>query len=114
MDGSWMADANCRGLDPGMFFPERGTATTEEMHAIRAVCGACTVTEQCLNWSLHYNEKYGVWGGLSGRQRRELKAVNGAERMVRCVECDQQFFSHPRARLCSEECRQERRGRRAS
>lgn len=66
---TWMADANCRGLDPELFFPAKG----EETSQIKAVCRACDVQAECLAYAMNGGEEHGIWGGLSGRERRRLR-----------------------------------------
>ncbi len=66
---AWIAEANCRGLDVNLFFPPRGTSTTEA----KAVCAACTVTTECLAYALDNYESWGTWGGKSERQRRGMR-----------------------------------------
>jgi hypothetical protein len=66
---AWMADAACRGIDPDLFFPEKG----ESAFRAKAVCGRCRVRQACLAYALANNERFGVWGGLSERQRRRLR-----------------------------------------
>lgn len=65
----WYRRAACRGLDPELFFPERGASTKEA----KAVCTGCPVQAECL--TTHLGEKYGVWAETSERQRR--RARNG-------------------------------------
>ena len=65
----WMADANCAGVDPELFFPQRGESTVEA----KAVCRACPVRAQCLDYALSINERNGIWGGTSERQRRTIR-----------------------------------------
>jgi WhiB family redox-sensing transcriptional regulator len=69
----WMADANCRGLNPDLFFPNRGEPTDD----LRQICRRCDVQTECLDYALDNNEDKGFWGGLSGRERRQIKAVGG-------------------------------------
>lgn len=64
----WMEDALCVQVDHDMFYPEKGEPTR---HA-KAVCAACPVRETCLQYALDNHERYGVWGGLSERERRKL------------------------------------------
>lgn len=71
IDLPWASQARCRGLDPEMFFPVRGEATA----ATKATCDACPVRGQCLEYALDAPERLGVWGGLSERQRRPLRAA---------------------------------------
>ncbi len=68
--GDWATRAACRGLDPDLFFPERGEPTREA----RTVCNQCPVRVDCLNYALDNNERFGMWGGLSERQRRRIRA----------------------------------------
>ena len=65
----WMADANCRGLDPEMFFPGRG-ATIDNL---REICRRCDVQAECLTYAINNGEKNGFWGGKSERQRRVIR-----------------------------------------
>ena len=101
-----MERANCKGLDPELFFPTR-EASPQQVEAAKAVCAGCTVTEQCLHLALLNNEKDGIWGGLSGRQRRLAKPSVGGK-PVRCINCDKEFLGHSQSKLCSPECRDER------
>jgi WhiB family transcriptional regulator, redox-sensing transcriptional regulator len=59
----WMEDAACKGTGLDMFFPISGSpaAPAQEM------CDGCEVREQCLNYAVKNNIRYGVWGGLSER-----------------------------------------------
>lgn len=66
---SWQAQANCMGVDPDLFFPERGESTREA----KEVCRGCVVREDCLEYALANSEKFGIWGGLSERERRRLR-----------------------------------------
>ena len=65
----WRTLAACRGLDPDLFFPERGDSFTARN--AQAVCAACPVAEQCLEFAIEVGETEGIWGGLSGRQLRQ-------------------------------------------
>ena len=51
-----------------LFFPEKGGSTKDA----KRMCGMCPVTEQCLQWALDNGERYGIYGGLSERERRKL------------------------------------------
>ena len=64
----WQLVANCIGVDPDLFFPERGASTKEA----KAVCHACAVREDCLEYAIEHREKFGIWGGLSDRERRRI------------------------------------------
>lgn len=65
----WQLFANCLGVDPDLFFPERGASTKEA----KSVCQGCVVREDCLEYALAHGEKFGIWGGLSERERRRIR-----------------------------------------
>lgn len=68
-DPRWDDFANCRGVDPDLFFPERGASTQEA----KEVCKGCVVRDECLEYALANGEKFGVWGGMSERERRRIR-----------------------------------------
>jgi WhiB family transcriptional regulator, redox-sensing transcriptional regulator len=65
----WQGQANCMGVDPDLFFPERGGSTREA----KEVCRGCVVREDCLEYALANGEKFGIWGGMSERERRRVR-----------------------------------------
>lgn len=67
----WEDHAACVDHDRELFFPE---PETHELAApARAVCAACPVAEQCLEFALARPGLYGVWGGLTTSERRTLR-----------------------------------------
>lgn len=66
---AWHKKANCMGVDPELFFPERGTSTREA----KEVCRGCVVRENCLDHAIANGEKFGIWGGMSERERRRVR-----------------------------------------
>ncbi len=68
-DLSWQDFANCRGGDADLFFPERGAST----RAAKAICRECSVRVDCLEFAIVSGEKFGIWGGLSERERRKIR-----------------------------------------
>jgi WhiB family transcriptional regulator, redox-sensing transcriptional regulator len=68
-DLEWQRYANCLGVDPDLFFPERGASTREA----KEVCRGCVVREDCLEYAITHSEKFGIWGGLSERERRRIR-----------------------------------------
>ncbi len=75
-DRGWQAKANCMGVDPDLFFPERGASTREA----KEVCRGCVVRDNCLEYALENGEKFGIWGGMSERERRRLRRARAIER----------------------------------
>ncbi|MBC7459142.1 WhiB family transcriptional regulator [Candidatus Saccharibacteria bacterium] len=71
----WRSKAECRKVDPELFFPigETSPIDKQQVKDALAVCAMCQVTEQCLDYALTTNQTDGVWGGLSGKQRRAYK-----------------------------------------
>ncbi len=72
----WQDHANCLGVDPDLFFPERGASTREA----KEVCRGCVVREDCLEYALANGEKFGIWGGLSERERRRIRRARAGTR----------------------------------
>ncbi|WP_210480647.1 WhiB family transcriptional regulator [Naasia sp. SYSU D00948] len=66
---AWQADALCAQTDPEAFFPEKGGSTREA----KKICTSCEVRAQCLEYALQNDERFGIWGGLSERERRKLR-----------------------------------------
>ena len=69
LDRSWMGRGNCAGMNPDLFFPARGEASAPA----KAVCAPCEVKERCLNYAIEGGERFGVWGGMSERERRRVR-----------------------------------------
>ncbi|MGP9539009.1 WhiB family transcriptional regulator [Brachybacterium sp. AOP43-C2-M15] len=66
---TWQERALCAQTDPEAFFPEKGGSTREA----KKVCVSCEVRAECLEYALENDERFGIWGGLSERERRKLK-----------------------------------------
>ena len=65
----WQDRALCAQTDPEAFFPEKGGSTREA----KRICSGCEVRAECLEYALANDERFGIWGGLSERERRRLK-----------------------------------------
>lgn len=70
---SWQERSLCAQTDPEAFFPEKGGSTREA----KKVCIGCEVRSECLEYALANDERFGIWGGLSERERRKLKKRAG-------------------------------------
>ncbi len=68
-DEQWQERALCAQTDPEAFFPEKGGSTRDA----KKVCVGCDVRSECLEYALAHDERFGIWGGLSERERRKLK-----------------------------------------
>jgi WhiB family redox-sensing transcriptional regulator len=70
---AWQDKALCAQTDPEAFFPEKGGSTREA----KRICVSCEVKQECLEYALMQDERFGIWGGLSERERRRLKRKAG-------------------------------------
>jgi WhiB family transcriptional regulator, redox-sensing transcriptional regulator len=68
-ENSWRLSALCGETDPEAFFPEKGGSTREA----KRICTGCEVRAECLEFALSNDERFGIWGGLSERERRRLR-----------------------------------------
>jgi len=66
---TWQERALCAQTDPEAFFPEKGGSTREA----KRICSTCDVRSECLEYALEHDERFGIWGGLSERERRRVK-----------------------------------------
>lgn len=79
VDTAWRAQAACKGVGlTDMFFPDKGGASLADLPVVRAVCDGCPVQLECGTSGLY--ERYGVWGGLTEKERRQVKALLPTER----------------------------------
>ncbi|WP_440347948.1 WhiB family transcriptional regulator [Modestobacter versicolor] len=69
----WQERALCAETDPEAFFPEKGGSTREA----KKICTGCEVRSECLEYALTNDERFGIWGGLSERERRRLRRQVG-------------------------------------
>jgi WhiB family redox-sensing transcriptional regulator len=69
----WQDAARCAEVDPAIFFPEKGGSTREA----KRICRGCDVRAECLDYAIENQERFGIWGGLSERERRHRKRETG-------------------------------------
>lgn len=74
----WQDQAACAGHDPDIWFRGRGGSIEEA----REICWGCPVRTDCLQYALDNREIFGVWGGLSEKQRRRIRSKRRAERQA--------------------------------
>lgn len=116
----WMEEARCVETDPDAFFPLTGGSTREA----KRVCMGCEVRDKCLAYALENEERFGVWGGYSERERRRLNRGEQFEPAIRkqptpipkqCVWCGNDFLGWGKQRYCGIGCREyARRQRKAA
>lgn len=64
----WISLGACKQSDKEQFFPEKGDSASPA----QLVCGSCPVRQHCLDYAMDNDIRFGVWGGLSARQRQKL------------------------------------------
>jgi WhiB family redox-sensing transcriptional regulator len=73
----WQEQAACRDYDNVLFFgPDQGESELEKQARearAKSICQRCPVSEPCLEFAMETNQKYGIWGGLTDKERASLK-----------------------------------------
>lgn len=77
-DYTWQERGSCRGVDAELFFP----ASEEEATTAKAICTTCPVRLACLAFAVEHSERFGVWGGLTEKERARLSPA-AREQIVR-------------------------------
>lgn len=72
--GEWRERADCRGVDPDLFFPNGNTGRlADQVNRAKEVCGQCAVRQECLEFAIRTNEDSGIWGGATEEERRTMR-----------------------------------------
>jgi WhiB family redox-sensing transcriptional regulator len=70
----WRGDAACRDhLTPDDFFSDNEQKGRQLARRAITICQGCPVRTQCLLEALDNDQQWGIWGGLSARERQKLK-----------------------------------------
>lgn len=72
VEAGWKARAACAGISFPLFFPTQESPANQVARA-KAVCAACPVVAECLEYSLETNQVSGIWGGTTEEERRSLR-----------------------------------------
>lgn len=67
LSGDWRVSANCQHVDPDSLFV-RGRLQRDA----RTICAGCPVLTECLSHALDNRIEFGIWGGLTERERRAV------------------------------------------
>ncbi|TKT03954.1 WhiB family transcriptional regulator [Streptomyces lasalocidi] len=68
-DLTWQREALCAQTGADFFFPEPGSSVRDA----KRICGLCPIRSACLEYALTHDERFGVWGGLSEKERLHLR-----------------------------------------
>ena len=78
-DRLWHLRAACRGPHQQIFYPptrfERRVEKRRREARAKEICASCSVLEACRQQAIERREPYGIWGGLTEQERREVAAV---------------------------------------
>jgi WhiB family redox-sensing transcriptional regulator len=91
-DQSWMDSANCKGMthlfySPHVHGPECNNECVEgrkekgrnqRVNEARALCAGCPVRAECLQFAMVTMQLDGVWGGLTERERQDMRSIQRA------------------------------------
>jgi WhiB family redox-sensing transcriptional regulator len=87
---NWAARAACKGMDTSIFFGYADTvaisghgmprAEREKLKEVRDICRGCPVRTECAVHALTYPEPFGIWGGLTRKERYQILRQRGAPR----------------------------------
>jgi WhiB family redox-sensing transcriptional regulator len=76
----WRARAACSGYPNTLFFPSIDSPDEATLNKAKAICAVCPVMEDCLEYALDTNQRAGIWGGTSEKERKSLRRKWLAER----------------------------------
>lgn len=78
MNDDWREQALCAGKETNLFFPESGlNAAIRQSRMMKAFCKACPVRIDCLHYAINTEEPFGIWGGLSAKERKVVFSTYG-------------------------------------
>ena len=69
----WFAAAECRGMNPDLFFPSHDRGHPQDAANAKAVCAECSVRHECLDYANRERINYGIWGGCTVTERLALR-----------------------------------------
>ena len=100
----WQNYGSCRQADPEIFF----VLPDESADQARMVCAQCPVIQECGDWAIATNQRYGIWGGMTRRER--VKVATGGRPVILtmrgCLLCGMAFMpKHCKQVYCSAKCR---------
>lgn len=67
----WAEQALCANADPELFFPPDGDSGA----LAKQICSRCTVQPECLAYAIDANEEFGIWGGMTWKERNQVRDV---------------------------------------
>jgi len=71
----WIKDAACRGMNVEVFYLEHGHS--DKAKIAKAICATCPVRVECAEYAIDTCEAFGIWGGLSPKERQQIRSERG-------------------------------------
>lgn len=65
----------CADVDPEIFYPER--YSEESSKTAKRLCRSCPFLQECGVWAIKHDEREGIWGSLTPKERREIRNMVG-------------------------------------
>jgi WhiB family redox-sensing transcriptional regulator len=81
----WVLEANCRGCTHLFFSPDDSESRAERRQReqqAKSVCQECAVRVECLEEAFNADERFGIWGGLTERERRAARRARPVSRTL--------------------------------
>jgi WhiB family redox-sensing transcriptional regulator len=63
----------CMQTDPEVFFSDGNEGGYNETRRAKKMCESCPVIYECAIYALAAGENYGVWGGMSANELRQIR-----------------------------------------
>jgi WhiB family redox-sensing transcriptional regulator len=76
----WRARAACSGYHNSLFFPSSDGPDEPSVEKAKSICAGCPVIDDCIEYALETNQRSGIWGGTSEKERKSLRRKWLAER----------------------------------
>jgi WhiB family redox-sensing transcriptional regulator len=74
-----LRQAACEGRDTELFFPEgEGPDALMQVALAKWICARCPVRRPCLEFAFSTGQRYGIWGGMTAQERRDLRRTGGS------------------------------------
>ena len=75
---NWQKLAICKGTDNSLFYGnENGTIAVAIARKAKQICDKCPVSYDCLTFAFENDEQYGIWGGLTAKERKAILKTYG-------------------------------------
>lgn len=74
----WREKAECKGMSLSLFFPEnerQSSLSRKNNKKIKSICQSCSVQTNCLSYAIDNQIEYGIWGGFTSVERKELNNI---------------------------------------